>query len=146
MKTYSAKPAEVNRKWYVLDASQAAFGRVATQAAQLLSGKGKSMYTNHIDCGDYVVIINSDKLVATGKKLDDKIYYRHTNYPGGIKQATLKEKMDKDSTKVLFQAVQGMLPDNKLRAERLKRLKIYTDGNHGHDAQKPQQLKVKEGK
>lgn len=142
-KTFSAKPSDVVRKWYVVDASQAPIGRVATEVAMLLTGKGKPMFTQHIDCGDYVVITNADKLVATGKKLSDKVYYKHSNYPGGLKSATLKDQMEKDSTRVLYKAVRGMLPVNKLRAERLKRLKIYTDDNHQHQAQSPIEYKLK---
>ncbi len=146
MKTYSAKPSDVTRKWYVVDASEAPLGRVATQIATLLTGKGKPQFTQHIDCGDYVVVINTDKLVVTGKKLTDKKYYRHTGYPGGIKEASLAEKMAKDSTDVIFKAVRGMLPVNKLRDERLKRLKIYADAEHNHAAQKPETFSLKEGK
>ncbi len=146
MKTYSAKPSDVTRKWYVVDASEAPLGRVATQIATLLTGKGKPQFTQHIDCGDYVVVVNADKLVVTGKKLTDKKYYRHTGYPGGIKEASLAEKMAKDSTDVIFKAVRGMLPVNKLRDERLKRLKIYADAEHNHSAQKPETFSLKEGK
>ena len=99
-KTYSAKPTDVVRKWYIVDASKAPMGRVATEVATLLTGKGKPMYTAHIDCGDYVIITNTDKLVATGNKLDGKIYYKHSKYPGGLKSATLIEQMEKDSTRV----------------------------------------------
>ncbi len=146
MKTYSAKPADVTRKWYVIDASQAPLGRVATQVANLLTGKLKPQFTPHIDCGDYVIVINSDELQVTGKKSTDKIYYRHTGFPGGIKQATLTEKLEKDSREVIVKAVRGMIPANKLRAERLARLKVYTNSEHNHSAQKPETIKVKEAK
>ena len=116
MKTYSAKPSDVTRTWYVLDASQAPLGRLATQAASLLLGKGKPSFTKHVDVGDYVIVINSDKLVVTGNKLEGKVYYRHSHFPGGLKEATLQEKMDKDSTEVIVKAIRGMLPVNKLRA------------------------------
>jgi large subunit ribosomal protein L13 len=139
-KTYSAKPKEVIRKWYVLDASKLPLGRLSTQAAQLLTGKGKPMFTHHIDCGDYVIIINSDKLKVTGDKLDKKKYYRHSGYPGGIKEDTLKEKMEKDSTWVVTNSIRGMLPVNKLRADRLARLKVYADENHKHAGQSPEVL------
>lgn len=138
MKTYSAKPSEVTRKWYILDASKITLGRLSTQAAQLLLGKGKPMFTQHIDCGDYVIVINSDKLKVTGDKLEKKKYYSHSGYPGGLKEATLQEKMDKDSTWVIANSIRGMLPDNKLRASRMLRLKIYKDENHNHSAQKPE--------
>ncbi len=146
MKTYSAKPTDVNRKWYVIDASQGNLGRVATQIADLLTGKTKPQYTPHIDCGDYVIVINSDNLQVTGKKMSDKLYYRHTGFPGGIKQATLQEKMDKDSTEVIIKAVRGMLPVNKLRDGRLARLKVYAGSEHNHTAQQPETIEVKESK
>lgn len=141
-KTYSAKPTEVIRTWHVVDASTAPIGRIATEVAMLLTGKNKPMFTPHIDCGDFVIITNTDSLVATGNKMDDKIYYKHSNYPGGLKQATLKEQMDKDSTRVLYKAVRGMLPVNKLRAGRLDRLKIYAGSEHNHNAQQPVEYKL----
>lgn len=143
MKTYSAKPTDVTRKWYVVDASEAPLGRVATRIATLLTGKEKPMFTQHIDCGDYVVVINADKVVVTGKKADDKMYYHHSQYPGGLSEATFKEVMAKDPTKVIMQAVRGMIPVNKLRPERLKRLKIYEGEVHGHEAQKPEKISVR---
>lgn len=146
MKTYSAKPTDVERKWYIVDASEAPLGRLATQVAQLLTGKGKPQFTRHIDCGDYVVIINAASLVATGDKADKKVYYRHTGYPGGLKTATLAEKQTKDPTFALIRAIRGMLPVNKLRAERLKRLKVYAGAEHQHEAQKPQPISLKDGK
>jgi large subunit ribosomal protein L13 len=146
MKTYSAKPTDVERKWYIIDASEAPLGRISTRAASLLTGKGKPQFTKHIDTGDYVVVINSDKLVVTGDKMDKKIYYRYSKYPGGLKEATLKQKMAKDSTEVIEHAIRGMLPVNKLRAGRLARLKVYSDEQHTHEAQKPEVLSMKEGK
>lgn len=146
MKTYSAKPADVTRKWYLIDASEAPFGRISTEVATLLTGKHKPMYTPHIDCGDYVVIINADKLVATGDKLNKKIYYRHTGYPGGLKERTLEKQLEKDSTEAILHSVRGMLPINKLRDGRLARLKIYRDENHAHAAQAPENYSVKKGK
>lgn len=146
MKTFSAKPTDVNRKWYVIDASQASLGRVATQVATLLTGKGKPQYTAHIDTGDYVIVINADNLKVTGKKMTDKIYYHHTGYPGGIKDETLAKKMEKDSTEVIIKAVRGMLPVNKLRADRLARLKVYATSEHNHAAQQPVVIDVKESK
>jgi large subunit ribosomal protein L13 len=146
MKTYSAKPADVTRAWYVIDASDTTLGRLSTRVAELLMGKGKPQFTKHIDCGDFVVIVNAKNLVVTGKKMTDKVYYRHTNYPGGIKQATLEEKMEKDPTDVIVKAVRGMLPVNKLRPDRLARLKVYADDAHNHEAQKPTTLSLKEGK
>jgi large subunit ribosomal protein L13 len=145
MKTYSAKPTDVTRKWYVIDAAEAPLGRMATVAATLLTGKGKPMFTSHIDCGDYVIVVNADQLVVTGKKTDDKTYYRHSSYPGSLKQATLKEKMEQDSTLVIEHAIRGMLPVNKLRDGRLARLKVYAGSEHQHEAQKPERFSVKEG-
>lgn len=145
MKTYSAKPGDVTRAWYVIDASDATLGRIATKVATLLTGKGKPQFTAHIDCGDFVVITNAAQLVVTGNKLEDKMYYRHSGYPGGLAEASLKDVMEKDASRAIFEAVRGMLPVNKLRDERLKRLKIYLDDNHKHEAQKPVVLSLKKG-
>ena len=145
-KTYSAKPSDVTREWYVIDASQAPLGRVATQVAQLLTGKGKPMFTQHIDTGDFVIVINADNLKVTGDKMEKKIYYRHSGFPGGLKETPLRKQMDKDSTEVIVHAVRGMLPVNKLRDGRLARLKVYGGSDHNHAAQKPTEVKVKEAK
>ena len=146
MKTYSAKPTDVTRKWYVIDASEAPMGRVATQVAKLLTGKDKPMFTHHIDTGDYVIIINAAKVQVTGNKMWTKKYYHHSGHPGGLKEATMAEKMEKDPTHAIFHAVRGMLPVNKLRDGRLDRLKIYAGPEHNHEAQKPEVISVKEGK
>jgi len=146
MKTYSAKPADITRKWYVIDATEAPLGRVATVAAQLLIGKGKPMFTHHIDVGDYVIIINADQLVMTGNKVADKMYYRHSGYPGGLTETSLQDQMAKDSTKPVIHAIRGMLPVNKLRPARLERLKVYAGAEHNHSAQQPETLSLKEGK
>lgn len=146
MKTYSAKPSDVTRNWYIVDASEVSLGRLATQVATLLTGKGKPMFTHHIDVGDHVIVINSDNLVVTGNKLEDKMYYHHSHYPGGLKELQLKEKMAKDSTEVIIKAVRGMLPVNKLRAERLARLRVFPGMEHTHEAQKPKSFSLKEGK
>ncbi len=145
MKTYSAKPADVTRAWYILDASEAPLGRVATKAAVLLTGKEKPMFTQHIDCGDNVIIINAGNLVVTGNKLEDKMYYRHSGYPGGLREDTLKDVVAKDASRAIYEAVRGMLPVNKLRDARLARLKIYLDDQHKHEAQKPETLSLKKG-
>lgn len=142
MKTYSAKPTDVTRKWYVIDASQAPLGRVATVAATLLTGKGKPQFTKHIDCGDYVIIVNAENLVVTGNKLEDKTYYRHSGFPGGLTATTLSAQMVKDPTVPVMKAIRGMLPVNKLRDARLARLKIYAGTEHNHEAQKPEVLNV----
>jgi large subunit ribosomal protein L13 len=141
-KTYSAKPSEVERAWYIIDASEAPMGRVATRVATLLTGKEKPMFTQHIDCGDHVVVINAEKLIVTGKKLDQKMYYHHSHYPGGLKEATLKEKMDKDPTHALQHAIRGMLPVNKLRDARLARLRIFAGADHDHTAQQPKAISL----
>jgi large subunit ribosomal protein L13 len=146
MKTFSAKPTDVIRKWYILDASKAPLGRISTVAATLLTGKGKPQFTKHIDCGDFVIIINADQLVVTGNKLQDKQYYRYSGYPSGLTTTTLQEQMDKDATIPLYKAVRGMLPVNKLRDGRLKRLKIYVGDEHGHEAQKPEMYVMKDTK
>lgn len=143
MKTYSIKPGDIVRKWYVIDASEAPLGRVSTVAAKLLLGKGKPMFSHHIDCGDFVVIVNADNLVVSGTKLEDKYYYKHSGFPGGLTEKTLQEKMDQNASNVIIHAVRGMLPDNKLRPERLKRLKVYNGPDHNHDAQKPENISVK---
>ncbi len=144
-KTYSAKPSEVTRKWYVFDASQLPLGRLSTEIAQTLTGKKKPMFTAHIDCGDFAIVINADKLVTTGDKDLQKTYYRHTGFPGGIKSRTLAEQKEIDSTAVIENAVRGMLPVNKLRDGRLKRLKVYAGADHGHEAQKPTVVDLKKG-
>lgn len=143
MKTYSAKPADVTRKWYVVDASEATLGRISTQIATLLTGKSKPMFTPHIDCGDFVVVINADKLQVTGGKETKKMYYNHSGFPGGLRERQLKDLMANDSTEVIYKAVRGMLPVNKLRDGRLKRLKIYAGDTHEHAAQKPEQFSLK---
>jgi len=144
MKTYSQKPAQVQRSWFLLDASEAPLGRIATKVAKLLLGKEKPAITSHVDGGDYVIIINANNLVLTGEKDKKKIYYRHSGFPGGLYARSLKEQHEKDPAKIIYKAVRGMLPDNKLRRQRLARLKIYPDMTHEHSAQKPQQLSIKE--
>ena len=142
MKTYTQKPSEVTRKWVIVDASEAPLGRVATTIAKYLIGKYKPTYTAHIDGGDYVVVVNAGKLVVTGNKLEDKKYYHHSGFPGGIKEINLKTQITKDATKVIYDAVRGMLPKNKLADDRLKRLKIYVDDNHTHAPQSPVKVEV----
>ena len=137
MKTYSAKPLEVERKWYVIDAEGEILGRLATRVANILRGKHKPEYTPHIDTGDFVVVINADKVVVSGKKETDKIYYHHTGYPGGLKSASFKEMMEKDARKVIEKAVKGMLPHNTLGANQFSKLNVYIGGEHPHTAQKP---------
>ena len=146
MKTFSQKPADVTRVWHVLDAREVPLGRLATVTASLLLGKGKPTVTAHVDGGDFVIVINADQLVVTGNKLEDKMYYHHSGYPGGLRETALKDKITQDSTTVITKAVRGMLPANKLRDGRLKRLKVYRGGEHQHEAQKPVTMSIKEGK
>jgi large subunit ribosomal protein L13 len=145
MKTFSAKPTDIYRKWYVLDASELPLGRLATKAASLLLGKGKPTITPHMDGGDYVIVINSSSLVVTGNKARDKKYHRHSGFPGGLYTRSLSEQMERDPNKVIFDAVRGMLPVNKLQDGRLARLKIYPDEQHNHTAQKPITVSLKKG-
>jgi len=145
-KTYSAKPSDIQRKWYVLDASETTLGRVATKAASLLLGKGKPQFTAHIDTGDYVIIINAKDLKVTGNKLETIKYYRHSGYAGNLRERTLQEQLNLDPTKAIEQAVRGMLPTNKLRDGRMERLKVYAGSEHKHEAQKPETLSVKGAK
>jgi large subunit ribosomal protein L13 len=145
MKTFSIKQADVTRKWYILDASEIPLGRLSTKAASLLLGKGKTTVTPHVDGGDYVIVINSAQLIVTGKKQTDKKYHRHSGFPGGLYTRTLREQLERDPNKIIFDAIRGMLPVNKLRDGRLARLKIYTDDQHNHSAQKPETLSLKKG-
>lgn len=142
-KTYSQKPSEVTRRWILIDASSAPLGRVSTEIAKYLIGKYKPNYTPHIDGGDYVVVINAKDTVVTGDKETGKIYYRHSGFPGGIKDATLKEVREKYPERIIENAVKGMLPKNKLAAERMKRLKIFAGNEHAHTAQTPEKVEVK---
>lgn len=142
-RTYSQKPAEVTRRWILIDAASAPLGRVSTEIAKYLIGKYKPTYTPHIDGGDYVVVINAKDAVVTGNKETGKIYYRHSGFPGGIKDASLKEVREKFPERIIENAVKGMLPKNKLAAERMKRLKIYAGAEHNHAAQTPEKVEIK---
>jgi large subunit ribosomal protein L13 len=142
MKTYSAKPREIEQSWYVVDADARTLGRLATQIADVLRGKGKPQYTPHVDTGDFVVVVNAEKVRVTGKKLEQKIYYRHSGYPGGLKERTLAEQLERRPEEVLRRAVKGMLPKNRLAAAQLKKLKIYAGPNHPHEAQNPTPLEI----
>lgn len=137
MKTYSAKPLEVERKWYVVDAEGEILGRLAARVANILRGKNKPEYTPNVDTGDFVIVINADKVRVSGKKETDKIYYHHTGFPGGLKSASFKELMEKDARLVIEKAVKGMLPHNTLGAEQFTKLKVYAGAEHPHAAQKP---------
>ncbi len=142
MKTFAQKPAEISRKWVVVDASTAPLGRVATTAAKYLIGKMKPTYTAHVDNGDYVIVVNAGKLVVTGNKLEDKMYYHYSGFPGGMRSRTLKEQMGIDPTFVITEAVRGMLPKNKLVDGRLARLKVYAGSDHTHAPQNPVTVEV----
>ncbi len=142
-KTYSQKPSEVSRRWILIDAKDAPLGRVATTIATYLTGKYKPSFTPHVDGGDYVIVINAKEAVATGNKEEDKVYYRHSGFPGGIKSATLKEVREKAPEFIIENAVKGMIPHNKLAKERMARLKIFAGENHSHEAQKPEKVEVK---
>ena len=140
MKTKVLKKNDVVRNWYVVDAGDKILGRLASRIARILIGKNKPQYTPHVDCGDFVVVVNADKFRVTGKKLADKIYYSHSFYPGGLKQINLGLMLKKHPTRAIYHAVSGMLPKNKLRAKRLKRLKLYTSTDHPHEAQSPAKI------
>ena len=142
MRTYSAKPGEVTREWYLVDAEGKTLGRLATQIADTLRGKRKPQYTPHIDTGDFVVVVNAEKIAVTGNKLDQKIYYRHSGYPGGLKQRTLREQLERRPTEVLRTAVKGMLPKNRLAHQQITKLKIYAGPDHPHGPQNPKPLEL----
>ena len=144
MKTYYAKPHEVEREWFVIDATDQVLGRVAAKAAQILRGKHKPQYTPHVDTGDFVIIINADKIRVTGTKAQNKVYSRHSGYPGGLKQETFTEAMQKHPERVIEHAVKGMLPKNTLGRAQGKKLKVYVGAEHPHAAQKPRELKIEE--
>ena len=141
-----AKSETVDRKWYVVDATNIPLGRVASQVAAVLRGKNKPIYTPHVDTGDFVIVINTDKMVLTGKKLTDKKYFHHSGYPGGIKEETYKDLMAKKSDFVLERAVKGMLPKNSLGKKMFGKLKVYKGSEHPHQAQQPVELKIKGGR
>jgi large subunit ribosomal protein L13 len=139
-KTWNAKPREVPRDWYVVDATGQTLGRLATRIAETLRGKGKPEYTPHVDTGDFVVVVNAEKIAVTGKKLDEKLYHRHSGYPGGLRTRTLREQLDRRPTEVIRKAVKGMLPRNRLSRAQLTKLKVYAGPDHPHAAQAPKPL------
>ena len=142
MKSFMANPSKVERKWYVVDAEGKTLGRLASEVANVLRGKNKPIYTPHIDTGDYVIVVNAEKVKVTGKKLDQKIYYHHSEYVGGMKEATLKEMMQKKPEFVITHAVKGMLPKGPLGRQMLKKLHVYAGPEHNHAAQKPETLDI----
>ena len=142
MKSYMASTANVERKWYVVDAADQTLGRLSSEIAKVLRGKNKPTYTPHIDTGDYVIVINADKIKVTGKKMDQKIYYHHSDYVGGMKETTLKEMLAKKPENVITLAVKGMLPKGPLGRNMLKKLHVYAGPEHNHAAQKPEVLEI----
>mgnify|MGYP002709298225 CR=1 FL=1 len=143
MKSYMQKKETVERKWYVIDAENQVLGRVAAKAAHILRGKHKSTYTPHVDCGDNIIIINANKVVLTGNKLDDKKYYNHSMYPGGLRIRTAKVMKEQYPVEMVERAVKGMLPHTRLGRQMYKKLFVYADNNHPHIAQKPEKLEIK---
>jgi large subunit ribosomal protein L13 len=142
MKTWNAKPGEVAREWYLVDAEGQTLGRLATRIADTLRGKTKAQYTPHVDTGDFVVVVNAEKIAVTGKKLDEKMYHRHSGYPGGLRSRSLRDQLERRPTEVLRKAVKGMLPRNRLARVQLTKLKIYAGPEHPHEAQAPKPLKL----
>ena len=142
MKTISAKEEEIQRDWYVIDAQGQTLGRLATRTATILRGKHKPLYTPHVDCGDYVIIVNAEKVHTTGQKMSQKKYYRHSGYPGGIKEISLRDQLQKFPERVLESAVRGMLPKNRLGRRMFKKLKVYPGPNHPHQAQQPKSMEL----
>jgi large subunit ribosomal protein L13 len=143
-KTWTAKPGEVARDWYLVDADGQTLGRLATQIADTLRGKRKPQYTPHTDTGDFVVVVNAEKIAVTGQKLDQKMYHRHSGYPGGLRSRTLRQQLARRPEEVLRKAVKGMLPRNRLSRAQITKLKIYAGPDHPHEAQAPKPLKLEE--
>ena len=143
MKSFMANPDTVERKWYVVDADGATLGRLASEVAAVLRGKNKPIFTPHVDCGDYVIVIHADKIAVSGKKMEQKVYYSHSLYVGGMKETTLREMMAKKPEKVIEKAVKGMLPKGPLGEQMYKKLHVYAGENHNHQAQKPEVLTIK---
>lgn len=144
MKTFSAKAHEVKRDWFVIDASEKVLGRLATEIARRLRGKHKAEYTPHVDTGDYIVVTNADKIRVTGRKFNNKTYYSHTGFPGGIKAISFEKLQEKNPVRIIELAVKGMLPKNPLGREMYRKLKVYSGSEHPHEAQQPQLLEIEE--
>jgi len=145
MKSFVAKPADIQRKWYVIDASGQTLGRMATHVAMILRGKHKPIYTPHVDCGDHVIIINADKIVLTGKKLDQKFYQRHSGYISGLKEISYRRMLNEKPELMVYEAVEGMLPKNALGRQVIKKLRIYRGSEHDQAAQMPEKFEIKQG-
>jgi large subunit ribosomal protein L13 len=142
VKTYTVKKGDIKREWYVVDAQGRTLGRLASEIAKILLGKHKPIYVPYLDCGDYVIVVNAEKVRVTGRKLDQKFYYRHSGYPGGLKGISLRDQLQKHPTRVLKTAVRGMLPKNRLGRAMIKKLKVYAGGSHPHQAQQPKELEM----
>jgi len=142
VRTFSARAQDVEKKWYVVDAQGKTLGRLASEIATILRGKHKPIFTPHVDCGDYVIVVNAEKVWTTGLKLDQKMYYRYSGYPGGLKEIVLRDQLKKFPERVIESAVKGMLPKNRLGRQVYKKLKVYAGPNHPHAAQKPQPLEL----
>jgi large subunit ribosomal protein L13 len=143
VKSYMARPLEVERKWYVIDAEGRTLGRLASEIAKVLRGKNKPQYTPHVDVGDFVVVVNADRVVVTGKKAEQKVYRRHSGYPGGLKTRSYEQMMERRPEEILRKAVYGMMPKNRLARQQMRKLKIYAGPEHPHAAQNPQTLEVR---
>jgi large subunit ribosomal protein L13 len=143
MKSYMARPLEVERKWHVIDAEGQTLGRLATEIARLLRGKNKPQYTPHVDTGDFVVVVNAEKIVVTGRKAEQKVYYRHTGYPGGLKETSYETMLERKPTEILRKAVRGMMPRTRLGRQQFRKLKIYAGPEHPHEAQAPEPYEVR---
>jgi len=142
VRTFTQKQKEIARNWYVVDAEGETLGRLASRIAPILKGKHKPVYTPHMDCGDYVIIVNAEKVRVTGRKMDQKLYYRHSGYPGGLRSISLRDQLAKHPERVLQAAIRGMLPKNKLGRRMLKKLKVYAGDSHPHQAQQPRPLEL----
>ena len=142
MKTYTARAEDIEQEWFLVNAEGKTLGRLASEIAQVLRGKHKPIYTPHLDCGDFVIVVNAEKVRVTGRKLDQKMYYRHTGYPGGIKSISLRNQLQKHPKRVLEAAVRGMLPKNRLGRKMFKKLKVYAGNSHPHQAQQPKVLEL----
>jgi large subunit ribosomal protein L13 len=140
VRTFSAKPHEIEREWYVVDASGQTLGRLATRIASVLRGKHKPTFTPHVDCGDFVIVVNAHKIRVTGRKMDQKFYHRHSGYPGGLKSTSLRDQLNRHPVRVIESAVRGMLPKNRLGRRMVRKLKVYASPNHPHQAQQPKPL------
>jgi len=142
VKTYTARAEDIEQEWFLVNAEGKTLGRLASEIAQVLRGKHKPIYTPHLDCGDFVIVVNAEKVQVTGRKLDQKMYYRHTGYPGGIKSISLRNQLQKHPERVLEAAVRGMLPKNRLGRKMFKKLKVYAGNSHPHQAQQPKVLEL----